>query len=144
MLGLGLGADDYVAKPFSIRELLARAEAVLRRGQPDREQSPELNFGGLTLDCKARELRDSGDRVVPLSPKEYELLEYLATHPGRALGRETIMNAVWGYAESVSERSVDRFVTGLRKKIETNPRRPRFILTMRGFGYRFERENEGV
>jgi DNA-binding response OmpR family regulator len=140
LLGLGLGADDYVTKPFSIRELIARAEAVLRRrAQEGGAAGAVVRFARFTLDREARELRNDGavGAVVALSPKEYDLLEYLAVNPGKALSRETILNAVWGYDGMVTGRSVDRFVTNLRKKIEAEPREPRHILTVRGFGYKF-------
>ncbi|MEM8952550.1 MAG: response regulator transcription factor [Verrucomicrobiota bacterium] len=138
LLGLGLGADDYVTKPFSIRELLARAEVALRRGFGHQEGDEVVRFGDFVLDRGARELRrGEGVERVELSPKEYDLLEYMAGRPGRALSRDMIMNTVWGYDAVVTERSIDRFVTALRKKIETNPRVPEFIQTVRGFGYRF-------
>jgi len=136
LLGLGLGADDYITKPFSIRELLARVEAVLRRTSPDEEEVGSLQFGEFTLDPIARELRRNG-LEVELSPKEYALLEYFAQRPGRALGRDQIMSGVWGYDALVTQRSIDRFVTSLRRKIEDNPRRPKHILTVREFGYKF-------
>lgn len=138
LLGFGVGADDYMTKPFSVRELLARAEALLRRSGKAAEKVQDLRFGSWVIDQRARELLDSEGAVTPLSPKEYELLVFLASRPGRALSREQIMNAVWGYGCMVTPRSIDRFITGLRKKIERRPRRPRHILTVREFGYRFE------
>lgn len=149
LLGLGIGADDYVTKPFRIRELLARAEAVLRRhgewsGGEGSRADETLAFGGFVLDMRARELRDAGGAVVPLSPKEFALLEYFARRPGRALGREQIMNAVWGYGALVTLRSIDRFVTTLRRKIEREPARPRHLVTIREFGYRFEPDPDGA
>jgi DNA-binding response OmpR family regulator len=139
LLGLGLGADDFVTKPFSIRELLARAEVVLRRGAAVEGEGGRVRFGEFLLDGAARELRRGGGvgELVALSPKEYDLLEYMTARAGRALSREMIMNGVWGYDQVVTERSIDRFITALRKKIETNPRSPEFIQTVRGFGYRF-------
>ncbi|MEM7145951.1 MAG: response regulator transcription factor [Verrucomicrobiota bacterium] len=138
LLGLGLGADDYVTKPFSIRELLARAEVVLRRRGAGGDGEPMVRFGRFVLDRGARELRTlEGKERVALSPKEYDLLEYMTGRPGRALSRDMIMNTVWGYDAVVTARSIDRFVTALRKKIETDPRSPEFIQTVRGFGYRF-------
>ncbi len=139
LLGFGVGADDYLTKPFSVRELLARSEALLRRvAQAGASGPPELAFGDWVIDQAGRQLRDEAGRAVPLSPKEYELLVYLASRPGRALSREQIMNAVWGYGCMVTRRSIDRFVNSLRKKVEVDPGRPRHILTVREHGYRFE------
>lgn len=135
--GLGVGADDYMTKPFSIRELLARCAAFLRRR---RRAAPErFAFGTCILDLQShRLLRD--DREVALSPKEFRLLELFARHAGRALTRDQILRRVWGTDVLVTTRSVDRCVTTLRGKIEADPRRPRFIHTIRDVGYRFEPE----
>ncbi|HZL41898.1 MAG TPA: response regulator transcription factor, partial [Verrucomicrobiae bacterium] len=108
VLGLNLGADDYVTKPFSIRELLARAAAFLRRAKKEEEDTFE--FGGLRLDIPARRLTHKG-KEVELSPKEFDLLEFFAKKQGRALTRDEILNAVWGYDCVVTSRSIDRFVT---------------------------------
>jgi DNA-binding response OmpR family regulator len=135
VLGLKLGADDYVTKPFSIKELLARVEAFLRR-----RRSPPgevLTFGDCRLDTTARRLVRAGTDV-PLSPKEFELLTYLATNAGRALSRDRIMSSVWGYDCRVTPRSIDRFINALRNKIEIDPAQPRFLRTVREFGYKFE------
>ena len=145
LLGLGLGADDYVRKPFGIRELLARAEAVLRRAAEqgrvttgaDREATEVFRFGPFTLDRPSHKLRHADGQSVPLSPKEYDLLSCFANHSGRALSRDEIMDQVWGYDARVTSRTIDRFVTTLRKKIETDPAKPQFIETIREFGYRF-------
>ncbi len=148
LLGLGLGADDYMTKPFSIRELLARAEAVLRRGAArggasngtiTEAEDSELSFGGYILDRQAHKLRCSNGEAVALSPKEYDLLKFLVERSGRALSRAEIMDEVWGYDSAVTPRSIDRFVTALRKKLETNPAEPEFIETIREFGYRFRK-----
>lgn len=135
ILGLNLGADDYVTKPFSIRELLARAEAFLRRR---RQAEPSTYaFGDLCLDLGARRLTRKGAEVK-LSPKEFQLLEFLVKRPGRALTRDEILNGVWGYDCFSGPRSVDRFVTTLRNKIEPDPASPIYIHTIREIGYRFE------
>jgi DNA-binding response OmpR family regulator len=135
VLGLNLGADDYVTKPFSIRELLARAAAFLRRAKKEEEDTYE--FGGLRLDIPARRLTHKG-KEVELSPKEFDLLEFFVKKQGRALTRDEILNAVWGYDCVVTSRSIDRFVTTLRNKIEPDPARPIFIHTIRQIGYRFD------
>ncbi|UCG48174.1 MAG: response regulator transcription factor [Phycisphaerales bacterium] len=135
VLGLNLGADDYVTKPFSIKELLARAGAMLRRarqGEPERYE-----FGDMSLDIGARELRRAG-RAVKLSPKEFGLLELFLRKWGRALTRDEILNAVWGYDSFAGRRSIDRFVTTLRGKIEPDPHNPMFIHTVREIGYKFD------
>ena len=135
VLGLNLGADDYVTKPFSIKELLARAAAFLRRAK--REVQEVHEFGSLRLDLSARRLTCKG-REIELSPKEFDLLAYFVKKAGRALTRDEILNAVWGYDCVVTSRSIDRFVTTLRNKIEPDPARPVFIHTIRQIGYRFE------
>ena len=135
VLGLNLGADDYVTKPFSIKELLARAAAFLRRAR--KEIQDVYEFGGFRLDSSARRLTRKG-KEIELSPKEFNLLEYFVKKPGRALTRDEILNAVWGYDCVVTSRSIDRFVTTLREKIEPDPSRPIFIHTIRQIGYRFE------
>ena len=132
--GLELGADDYVTKPFSIRELLARARAFLRRqGTP----ADVLMFDDYRLDLSSRRLT-RGEREIVLTTKEFNLLVFLARRAGRALTRDTILDAVWGDEVIVTDRSVDRCVTTLRAKIEDDPRNPRLIHTIRDIGYRFE------
>ena len=133
--GLELGADDYVTKPFSVRELVARVEAFVRRSkQTDTQQ---YSFGPFVLDLAAHKLfRDEAE--VELTTKEFRLLEYFVKREGRALTRNDILAAVWGSNVIVTARSVDRCVTTLRGKIETNPRQPKFVRTIRDVGYRFE------
>lgn len=134
VLGLNLGADDYVTKPFSIRELLARARALLRRER--RGESRVHRFGAFTLDADSRRLLRDG-REVALTPKEFGLLEILIRKAPRALTRDEILKLVWGYNTFVTRRSIDRCVTTLRKKIEPDPGIPTFIITVREVGYRF-------
>jgi DNA-binding response OmpR family regulator len=137
--GLDLGADDYVTKPFSIRELLARANAFLRR----RRRQPDADiyqFGDCRLDLVSHRLHVHGQET-PLTNKEFRLLQYFLERPGRALSRNDIMNKVWGSSIIVTSRSVDRCVTTLRSKIEPNPKQPQFIKTIRDIGYRFEADD---
>lgn len=135
VLGLNLGADDYVTKPFSIKELLARVEAFLRRSRQTEQDVYE--FADYCLDIPARKLTHKGQEIK-LSPKEFKLLELFVKKPGRALTRDEILNAVWGYDCYVGPRSIDRFVTTLRNKIEPTPHSPRFVHTIREIGYKFE------
>ncbi len=133
--GLNLGADDYVTKPFSIKELLARVQAFLRRAADGVQES--YHFGEFKLETSShRLLRD--DTEIPLTPKEYDLLQLFLNRSGRALTRDEIINVVWGINIFVTQRSVDRCVTTLRKKIEPDPTRPTFIRTIMDVGYRFE------
>lgn len=133
--GLNLGADDYVTKPFSIKELLARSHAFMRR---HKTAEPEVyRFGECELNIASHKLFRNGAEVQ-LTPKEFSLLKYLAGREGRALTRDEIMSCVWGNEVLVTSRSVDRCITTLRGKIEPDPRRPTFIKTIRDVGYRFE------
>ena len=135
VLGLNLGADDYVTKPFSVRELLARAHAFLRRRQAEEPERPR--FGDCELDLVQHRLLRNGEEVA-LTPKEFGLLALMVTRAGRALTRDEILNKVWGYNVFVTGRSVDRCVNTLRSKIEADPQQPTFIKTVRQIGYRFD------
>lgn len=141
ILGLNLGADDYVTKPFSIKELLARAAAFLRRSRQTEQDI--YDFGDCRLDIPARKLTRKGNEIK-LSPKEFGLLELFVKRPGRALTRDEILNMVWGYDSFIGSRSIDRFVTTLRNKIEPDPHSPTFIHTIREIGYKFEPPEESA
>ena len=131
--GLRLGADDYVTKPFRLRELLARVNNFIKRFESKQES---LSFHNFELNLHGRYLLKNGHKV-PLQPKEFSLLELFLKKPGKAFSRDEIMDEVWGEV-TVSTRSVDRCVTTLRSKIEPQPQKPRFIHTIRDYGYRFE------
>ncbi len=135
VLGLNLGADDYVTKPFSIKELLARAHAFLRRARGP--QATLFRFGPFELDRTAKTLSRKGRRLE-LTPKEHALLDLLTRRTGRALTRDEILRTVWGNGVFVTGRSVDRCINTLRAKLEDNPAQPRWIQTVREIGYRFE------
>ncbi len=135
--GLDLGADDYITKPFSTRELVARVKAVLRRFE--RPETPEtIRFGEIEIDGGAMLLRVRG-QAVTTTATEFRLLDYLARHPGRVFSRDQLLDAVWGDARFVTPRSVDVYVRRIREKIEDDAEDPRYLKTMRGAGYRFER-----
>ena len=134
ILGLTLGADDYITKPFRIGELIARAKALLRRRGSDRTVQ---RFGSCEIDMTARRVRRDGE-PLELTAREFALLAYFASRPGRALARDTILNAVWGASVFVTPRSIDRCVATLRSKVEPDPHNPIYIQTIREIGYRFE------
>lgn len=136
VLGLKLGADDYVTKPFSFMELAARVEAVLRRSS-DRGPSVErFAFGDMEVDFKRVELRKAGE-LIKLSAREFRLLQYFIEHRGEVVDRDTLLDAVWDYDETPLTRTVDMHVAKLRKKLETKPTEPRFIITVHRLGYKF-------
>ncbi|MCP4502618.1 MAG: response regulator transcription factor [Deltaproteobacteria bacterium] len=135
VLGLDLGADDYVQKPFGLQELIARIHAVLRR---QREAFPEvITFGNVVVDRRSRQVTRAGDPVV-LSPREMGLLLFLVGHPNRALSRDALLEGAWGLDYEGTARTVDNFVVSLRKKLEENPESPAYLQTVRGLGYRFQ------
>lgn len=132
VVGLRIGADDYLAKPFEIPELLARVEALLRRRAP----AARFRFGEIEVDFEAGEVRKSGE-LVALASREFELLRYLIDHRGNAVSRDELLEAVWEYQPGISSRTVDVHVLWIRQKLEENPDTPRHIKTVRGVGYRF-------
>lgn len=137
VLGLKLGADDYLTKPFDMLELLARIEVQLRRSAASTSDAVHQRFGDAVVDTRKAEVTRGG-RVLDLSAREYLLLKYFLEHRGETLTREQLLNDVWGYHAMPSTRTVDVHVAWLRQKIEPNPRIPRHILTVHGLGYRFE------
>lgn len=141
VLGLNLGADDYVTKPFKVRELVARVNAFLRRRKSERDAL--TRFGEFTLDVTAHKLFRGG-REVELTAKEFGLLAHFAARPGRALARNDILDAVWGNDVIVTPRSIDRCITTLRAKIETDPHNPVYLQTIRDVGYRFEIDSDST
>jgi DNA-binding response OmpR family regulator len=145
VLGLEIGADDYMTKPFSLRELLARVRAMLRRTEMLREKSsseeeavpPIIKVGDLVIDL-ARHQVSLGDSILDLSPKEFELLVFLARNRGRAFTRDYLLEKVWGYDYTGDTRTVDVHIRWLRRKLEADSAHPQRLLTVRGFGYKFE------
>jgi DNA-binding response OmpR family regulator len=141
--GLDLGADDYVVKPFSPRELTARVQAVLRRSSERPADIPELKLGKLLIDLARHELRLENGSTRALSTREVELLRFLAAHRGRAVGRSELLRQLWQCdPRGIETRTVDMQVARLREKIEPEPSSPRFLLTVRGKGYMLAREDE--
>jgi DNA-binding response OmpR family regulator len=145
VLGLELGADDYLTKPFSMRELLARVKAQLRRVRLNREEfstegkpvSQQLTFDKLIIDLSRHEIK-LNEVVIPLKPKEFELLLFLGKHRGQVLSRDYLLEQVWGWDFSGGSRTVDVHIRWLREKLEEDPANPKRIITIRGVGYRFE------
>lgn len=146
VVGLEVGADDYMTKPFSMRELMARVKALLRRERLIREEisagdrvsgEPAMTFGDLAIDTSRREVTRDGE-IVPLKPREYELLVFLARHRGIVLSRNLILERVWGWDYDGGSRTVDVHVHWLREKIEPDPKNPSRVVTVRGVGYRFD------
>lgn len=136
VVGLKLGADDYLTKPFEMMELLARVEALLRRS-PGSSSSPDIyQFGPIRVDFKRAEVQRDGERIE-LSALELKLLQYFIEHRRTALSRDQLLDEVWGYDATPSTRTVDVHVAWLRQKLEPNPRQPQFILTVHRIGYKF-------
>ncbi len=141
VIGLEMGADDYVAKPFSPREVVARAKAILRRTQKAAVKAEPIREGDLLVDVE-RHLVKKGNTVLDLTPTEFKILEQFVTNPGRVFTRLQIVERVQGYSFEGYERTVDAHMKNLRRKIEDNPKEPRYILTVYGVGYRFSGDGE--
>ncbi|MGE3856787.1 MAG: response regulator transcription factor [Dehalococcoidia bacterium] len=139
---LDLGADDYVTKPFSVRQLLARVSAVLRRAHGPAEPAPPDPECEVVIDAARHEVRKRG-QVVPLAPKEFELLLFLAQRPDRVCSRDAVLNAVWGYGYEGETRTVDVHVHWVRRKLEDDPAHPRILVTVRHYGYKLVTERPG-
>jgi len=139
--GLNAGADDYIVKPFNLRELIARIRAALRRAYGELALSPEtntLNFGEIEIDLESMQVLRSGQPII-LTPTEFRLLRLLVSAPGQVFSREQMIEAVWGYDSEIgSDRTVDVHMRHLREKMEEDPANPRWLLTARGFGYKFQ------
>ena len=138
ILGLKLGADDYLAKPFGLGELLARVEALLRRRPPAEQENKVVRFGSVEVDLDRQTVQRDGS-LVDVSPQEFKVLRLFLSSAGRALSREDILARCWGAEYEGTPRTVDNFVRSLRVKLEANAEEPRHFLTVRGHGYRFER-----
>jgi two-component system, OmpR family, alkaline phosphatase synthesis response regulator PhoP len=137
IMGLDLGADDYMVKPFSVRELVARVKAILRRSIEEEEEAAEFRFGDMVIDFPGRQVKRKG-QVVVMTTLEFDLLAYFVRNVGRALSREELLNKVWGHDYFGTARTIDNFVTKLRQKLEHEPKNPTYFLSLRGLGYKFE------
>jgi DNA-binding response OmpR family regulator len=136
VVGLELGADDYVTKPFSIRELLARVKAVLRRTAVVPKNQDQHSFGNVEVDLRRQRVLRSG-KALEVSSKEFELLKYFICHSGETLSRDRLLEEVWGYENFPTTRTVDTHLVRLRQKLEPDPEQPQYFLTVHGTGYRF-------
>lgn len=144
---LEMGADDYVTRPFNTKELISKIKAIFRRitwdTKREEKHTPRLKFGSLEIDKESFEVRKGG-KSIHLTPLEFDLLSFLAENEGRVFSRETLLDRLWGYDYFVDTRTVDVHIRRLRKKIEENPSKPRYIITVRGKGYKFtDPEKEG-
>ncbi len=139
--GLDYGADDYMCKPFSIAELLARIRAILRRTYPLIEELEKYTFGNVNIDFKKMEASVDG-KEIQLTKKEYSILEYFIQHEGEVVHRHDLLNKVWGYSKTPTTRTVDNFILDIRKKIEKSPSDPKHIISISGVGYRFNSKTE--
>jgi two-component system alkaline phosphatase synthesis response regulator PhoP len=136
VVGLELGADDYVTKPFSIRELLARVKAVMRRARTVPKDQDRYSFGDVEVNLRSCQVSRNG-KALEFSSKEFELLKYFLCHPGETMSRDRLLEDVWGYDKFPTTRTVDAHIVRLRQKLEPKPEEPRFILTVHGTGYKF-------
>jgi two-component system alkaline phosphatase synthesis response regulator PhoP len=136
VVGLELGADDYVTKPFSIRELLARVKAVIRRAHTLPQDQDRYAFGDVEVDMHGCRVTKEG-KLLEFTTKEFDLLKYFLCHPGQSLSRERLLEEVWGYEAQTNTRTVDAHLVRLRQKLEPIPEQPRFFLTVHGTGYKF-------
>ena len=149
ILGLEIGADDYLAKPFSPREVLARMKAIFRRMEPRRtettppsEMESQLTVGEIEANLSSYQVKVAGKPVV-LTPKEFELLIYFMRRKNHVIDRDTLLNQIWNFDFDGQTRIVDVHISHLREKIETNPKNPQYLLTIRGFGYKFQAPSNG-
>ena len=136
VLGLKLGADDYIKKPFSVAELVARIETVLRRTAGAGGRPCRLEFDNVVIDFERHDAQ-RGDRPIDLTPKEFEMLRYFAARRGAVVSRDALLNAVWGYDTMPNTRTVDAHIVKLRQKIERQPSKPQHLVTVHGIGYKF-------
>jgi DNA-binding response OmpR family regulator len=136
VLGLKLGADDYVTKPFSFMELMARVEAVLRRTGKNKEEFESYEFSDVRIDFRQHEVRKSGN-LVDFSAREFRLLEFFIEHRGEVISRDQLLDGVWGYENMPFTRTVDMHIAKLRKKIENDPHDPQYLVTVHRVGYKF-------
>ncbi len=148
VLGLEVGADDYLTKPFSVPEILARIHAIIRRSEqyqtPESKESVErLLFDDLSIDPDTREVT-LGDTMIELTAKEFDLLWHFACHPGRVYSRAQLLSSIWGYGHEGYEHTVNSHINRLRSKIEVDPAQPKFVMTVWGVGYKFNNELQAV